>query len=405
MAGPTIQVLQYKYANFIELFYNISMETKSSPKPIALSLFSGAGGMDLGVAQAGFEILACIEKDPYCCETLHHAVEAENSTTNVIEADIKSIEPENLMKEMGLKQGELDLLFGGPPCQPFSQIGKKQGLEDERGLLLFQMTRFAKTFQPKVVFIEQVKGLLSAKGQKEEPGAIFQLLLTKLETLGYVPKWKLINAADYGVPQLRERVFIVATKAFNGFKFPEPTHIPKIQLSLLDNLKPYSTVGEALAGLGSPELKNGAGYQRADSHVDPTPDGDRFRIHGVPEGSYLAAQTHLPKEQIKGLTKKDTTKFLRVSRFQLSKTLRGGEIFFHPLEDRYLTPREYMRIHGFPDSYLLKGPIRGRSGRVRNLDQYRQVANAVPPPVAKILAQEIKRILLCQKSLSSSVTP
>ena len=374
------------------------------PKPIALSLFSGAGGMDLGVAQAGFKVLASIEKDPYCCETLRFAARLENLEAEVIEADVTNIEPQQLIEQLGLKAGELDLLFGGPPCQSFSQIGKQKGLEDERGLLLLQMLRFAKVLQPKFILIEQVKGLLSARGKNGDKGAIFNFLIAELEKIGYLPKWKIVNAANYGVPQLRERVFVVATKEFD-FKFPEPTHIPEMQL-LLDYLQPYVTVGEAIAGLGQPEIKNGKDYQRQDSHVDPTPDGDRFRINGVPEGSYLAAQTgKLPKEQIKGLTKKDTTKFLRASRFQPCKTLRCGEIFFHPIENRYLTPREYMRIHGFPDSYLLKGPIRGRSGRARNLDQYRQIANSVPPPVAKALALEIHRSLLCQKYLNCSATP
>lgn len=100
-------------------------------------------------------------------------------------------------------------------------------------------------------------------------------------------------------------MFIIATKGFNEFRFPEPTHVPKIQPSLLDDLKPYVTVEEVITGLGQPELKNGGDYQREDSHVDPTPDGDKFRINGVPEGSYLAAQSgRFPKEQIKGLTKK-----------------------------------------------------------------------------------------------------
>lgn len=145
-----------------------------SLKPIALSLFSGAGGMDLGVTQAGFKILVGIEKDPYCYETLRFAAELENLRTKVIEADIKNVDPLQLMNELDLQIGELDLLFGGPPCQPFSQIGKKKGLEDEKGLLLFQMTRFAEVFQPKVIFIEQVKGLLSTRGRNGEKGAILQ---------------------------------------------------------------------------------------------------------------------------------------------------------------------------------------------------------------------------------------
>jgi len=105
-----------------------------------------------------------------------------------------------------------------------------------------------------------------------------------------------------------------------------------------------------------------------DSHYDVTPKRDSERIHGVPEGKILSSQTHLPKEQICGLTKKDTTKSLRLSRTKPSNTLCGGETFFHPPEDRYLMPREYMRIHGYPDSYVLRGPIRGRSGTVKDLD-------------------------------------
>lgn len=111
------------------------------------------------------------------------------------------------------------------------------------------------------------------------------------------------------------------------------------------------------------------------------------------EGSFLAGELHLPASQRGKLTKKDTTKFRRLSFSEPSLTLRCGEIFFHPVEDRYLTPREYMRIHGYPDTYLLKGPVRGRSGRVRYLDQHRQVANSVPPPVAYAIAKEIDKFL------------
>jgi len=122
----------------------------------------------------------------------------------------------------------------------------------------------------------------------------------------------------------------------------------------------------------------------------------------VPEGCYLSAQVHLPEEQRRNLQKKDTTKFLRASRSRPSNTLRCGEIFFHPTEDRYLTPRECMRIHGYPDSYVLKGPVRGRSGRVRYLDQHRQVANSVPPPLAGLLAANVAKVLDGCRGYSSS---
>lgn len=361
----------------------------------ALSLFSGAGGMDIGVMQAGFEVLACVEIDPYACETLRANISREKRATQVIETDIRKIDPFALMAELGLQVGELDLLCGGPPCQAFSQIGKRHSLSDERGLLLFEMTRFAEAFRPRAILIEQVKGLLNAPDKQGKSGGVFEQLIARLEELEYVPKWKVINAADYGVPQLRQRVFIIGMLRTNGFQFSPPTHSPAAKTTPLFALTPYVTVGQALQGLGEP-YRQRDGYIPEDSHLDVTPDGDRYRISGVPEGSHLAAQTHLPKEQRCNLTRKDTTKFKRLSRQEPSNTLRCGEIFFHPSEDRYLTPREYMRLHGYPDEYVLRGPIRGRSGRVRFLDQHRQVANSVPPPVARVLAEAIARVLNAQ---------
>lgn len=366
-------------------------------KLTAISLFSGAGGMDIGVQQAGFNILSCLELDKHCCETLRENISREGRKTVVYEGDIKEYTPEQILDDLGYKPGEVDLLFGGPPCQAFSQIGKQQSLFDERGLLLFQIVRYAKVMQPRAIMIEQVKGLLNAKDLSGKRGGVFEQFIKELEDLDYVPKWRVMLAADYGVAQLRERVFIVATKKPNGFKFPNPTHSKTSETMNLFNLPPYKTVGEAIDGLGEPEKKSDTSEIPDNSHYDVTPRRDRERIHGVPEGKNLSSQTHLPKEQLGGLTKKDTTKFLRLDRGKPSNTLRGGEIFFHPLEDRYLTPREYMRIHGYPDSYVIRGPIRGRTGTVKDLDQYRQVGNSVPPPLAKAIAIKVKEIILCQK--------
>ena len=367
------------------------MQTNQEYKYKAVSLFSGCGGLDIGVSQAKFDVLACVEIDPYACETLRANISRTRGTTKVVEQDIRKIDPLDFMQELGLKAGDLDLLCGGPPCQAFSQIGKRNSLSDDRGMLLFEMVRFAEAFRPKALMIEQVKGLLSASDETEKVGGVFEQLISRLEALDYVPKWKVVNAAEYGVPQLRQRVFIVATQKPNGFQFPLPLNNDPKKSGLLFNLQPYKTVGEAIGDLGQPYKLNG--YIPEDSHLDVTPSGDRYRINGVAEGGHLAGELHLPIEQRKNLTKKDTTKFKRLSRTQPSNTLRCGEIFFHPLEDRYLTPREYMRIHGYPDDYILRGPIRGRSGRVRFLDQHRQVANSVPPPVAKALATAISEVL------------
>lgn len=373
-------------------------------KLTAVSLFSGAGGMDIGVQQAGFNVLSCLELDKNCCETLRENISREGRKTIVYEGDIKAFTPEQILDDLGYKSGEIDLLFGGPPCQAFSQIGKQQSLLDERGLLLFQMVRYARVIQPRAIMIEQVKGLLNAKDLSGKRGGVFEQFIKELEELDYVPKWRVMLAADYGVPQLRERVFIVATKKPNGFQFPNPTHSKPSETMNLFNLPPYRTVGDAISGLGEPIVKSDTSEIPDNSHYDVTPRRDRERIHGVPEGKNLSSQTQLPKEQIGGLTKKDTTKFLRLDRGKPSNTLRGGEIFYHPLEDRYLTPREYMRIHGYPDSYVLRGPIRGRTGTVKDLDQHRQVGNSVPPPLAKAIAEKVKEVILCQKSMNCSDT-
>jgi DNA (cytosine-5)-methyltransferase 1 len=365
---------------------------------LAISLFSGAGGMDIGVQQAGFNICACVELDKNCCDTLRENIAREKRDTIVYECDIKKIDPQQILDDINIKPGELELMFGGPPCQAFSQIGKQKSLEDERGLLLYQIIRFAKVLSPKAIMVEQVKGLLNAKDLSGKKGGVLRNFIHQLEELGYVPKWKVMLAADYGVPQLRERVFIVATKKPNGFVFPEATHDRLENCGGLFPLNPYVTVGDVLNGLGAPLKKDNGDAIPDNSHYDVTPKRDRERIHGVPEGKNLSSQTHLPAEQRGKLTKKDTTKFLRVSRDKPSNTLRGGEIFYHPTEDRYLTPREYMRIHGYPDDYVLRGPIRGRSGAVKNLDQHRQVGNSVPPPLAKQVAERIREIILCPKS-------
>lgn len=366
----------------------------------AVSIFSGAGGMDIGVLQAGFTVECCIDLDKNCCASLEENIRREGRKTRVLEADIRQVEPAALLKDIGYEPGEIDLLFGGPPCQAFSQIGKQQSLEDERGALLFQVIRFVEAIRPKALMMEQVKGLLTARDQDNRPGGVFKKFLEQLEQLGYTPKWKTLTAAQYGVPQLRQRVILVATTQPNNFEFPPPTHDVPEKCGGLFSLLPYTTVGEVIADLPSPASKEKGDPVPDNGHYDVTPRRDRERIHGVPEGRNLSSQTQLPEEQRRNLTKKDTTKFLRVDRGKPSNTLRGGEIFFHPVEDRYLTPREYMRIHGYPDRYVLRGPIRGRCGTVRDIDQHRQVGNSVPPPLARAVAKSIYEYL-CQKYLNS----
>ena len=287
----------------------------NSPKRYsALSLFSGAGGMDIGVQDAGFNILAQIEIDEHCCNTLRTARESEKRNTKIIEADIREVNPAKLCKDLPLEKGELDLLFGGPPCQSFSLAGKQLGLKDERGMLLFEVVRFSEELKPKVILVEQVKGLLSSKGSERRRGEIFEKFLIALENAGYSSKWRVVLAADYGVPQLRERLFVIATLGKNGFSFPERTYAPLEECNGLFSYKPHLGIGSAIEDLGipSPKIRGTTFYDREDSHVDVTPARDRERIAQVPEESYLAAQTHLDKKLLRGL--RAYTKIISTSR-------------------------------------------------------------------------------------------
>lgn len=336
----------------------------------AISLFSGAGGMDLGVEMAGCRTLCSIEIDPYCVETIRANNDKERTVWQV---DIRAVDPKAAAKTLGVVPGDLGILHGGPPCQPFSQIGKQLGVRDHRGLLAFEMLRFAKALKPAIVMMEQVAGF--AKALNEEGALLVEEFAEQFASLGYEMAARVLNAADYGVPQNRKRLFLVAVrkdlrKFSPEFAYPMP-------------ISSHCCAGQFISDLPKPVMKGQKPLFA--NHIDVTPERDRERIAPVAEGSSLC-KTDTTADLLQRLTAKDTTKFRRLSRNEPALTLRCGEVFYHPVENRYLTPREYLRLHTYPDSYVLHGPIRGRTGQVKTLDQHRQVANSVPPLLARQMA-------------------
>ena len=333
----------------------------------AMSLFSGAGGMDLGVRQAGFHNVCSVEIDKHCASTLRR-----NGASLVVEQDIRDVDPSELLDSLGKRAGEIDLLHGGPPCQPFSQIGLNSGLDHKDGGMLFEFLRFVSAVRPKAVLCEQVEGLLKHR-------TVFDRFVRGLRARGYSVSYTVINATAVGIPQARKRVFIVAFH-----KSVRPAHFEFGALTMQANTMCAEDVLEDLADVST--------QSKIENHIDCTPDRDKERISYVGEGSWLS-KTKAPKSIIKNLKPKDTTKYRRLDRKFPSLTLRCGEIFYHYEQDRYLTPRECMRLHGYPDRYVLEGPIRRRTGTVSNLDQHRQVANSVPPPLAKHIARQIRAVI------------
>ena len=339
----------------------------------AVSLFSGGGGLDLGVDKAGFKTLCSVEIDPHCSATLRC-----NSRAKAIwQVDVRALDPERMMDVHGVGRGSLSLLYGGPPCQPFSQIGKRGGLNDPRGALAFEMVRFADAMRPEAALIEQVPNFFKIQTSGGE--RLLDVMREDFGNIGYSLYADILDASNLGLAQKRRRAIVVCLPEGETFDFPAPP------------ASPPANVGAALSGLPPPAPK---GREPAiANHVDVTPARDRERISFVPEGLWLSKSPDVPPEVRRGLTRKDTTKFRRLDRGLPAPTLRCGEPLYHPTEDRYITPREAARLQGFPDGYVFHGPIRSRTGRVRDLDQHRQVANAAPPPMAFALATRIRETL------------
>ena len=260
-----------------------------------ISLFSGIGGLDEGLHRSGFEPLLCCELDKHARGSLENWTHSRNVSPKII-SDVLEFDPVDLMSSLGILKGELDLLAGGPPCQSFSLAGKRKSLGDARGLLLYQMVRYASAFEPKVVLIEQVKGLKSAPGYDGTRGGALHHLISSFQGLGYSVSYQVLKASDFGVPQNRERLFIVASKS-GVFRFPDKTHSDKIHSDTLfrSNIMPYRTVEDAISDLPPPVRKGEV--ETIAGHLDITPSRDAERIAGVPEGDYLARQLQLPDHQ------------------------------------------------------------------------------------------------------------
>jgi len=201
--------------------------------------------MDFGFQSAGFHVLAAVENDPSCCDTLRANLDPQN----VWERDISRISGRELLDGIGIEKGELDLIFGGPPCQSFSLAGNRQGLNDPRGMMVGHFVRLVRELMPKAFVMENVKGMLNWSN-----GAAVDLIKSEFEgtfelfgeAFQYHCEYKVLNAVDFGVPQRRERLFIVGNRLGKKFKFPSPTHVDGADIQ---GKPQYVSVGKAIGEL------------------------------------------------------------------------------------------------------------------------------------------------------------
>lgn len=332
----------------------------ASPKVI--SLFTGAGGIDLGLEAAGMTTAVAVENDPDCIATLEG-----NRHWPIIQDDIHKVPVGNILEKAGLAEGAADLLVAGPPCQPYSKSAnwcQPQGMNDPRANTLTAMLDVIRETLPKTIFIENVPGLKreavdfisqSLYAINQETGSAYSLAVGKL------------NAADYGVPQTRERLFLIAAKDGAVFSFPKPTH------GTASN--PLNTAGEAIGDLEGEQIPGELRLRGKWADLVPSiPEGHNYLWHTERGGG----------KPIFKWRSRYWNFLLKLSKDRPSWTIQAG---FGPAtgplhwNNRYLSIREICRLQTFPDSYGVTGSYRAAR---------RQLGNAAPPVLIEILARSVR---------------
>lgn len=345
-------------------------------------------GLDLGLEQAGFETQALVEFDAVTRKTIHRNLERLGRKAKVFE-DVTRLTAHKLLDATGLRAGEVALISGGPPCQPFSTAGRRAAIQDPRGSLFRDFVRLIEGVQPRFFVMENVRGLLSSairhrpieqRGKDaqpyepdELPGSAFRVILSEFDRLGYTYVYGLLNAADYGVPQMRERVIVIGSRDHESIALPKPTHSPN-GLSL----PRWRTLREALADLQDP-----------DPQYPPYPESRLRFLRLIPEGgNWRSLPPELRPEAMGGAFNSGGGKvgfYRRLAWDKPSPTITTSPAqkatdMCHPSELRPISVREAARIQGFPDDWVFCGSL---------VDQYRQIGNAVPLGLGKAIGESI----------------
>jgi DNA (cytosine-5)-methyltransferase 1 len=338
----------------------------------ALSFFSGAMGLDLGLERAGLSMLLACEHDKACRKTI-----AANRPDLPLLGDVNAYSASDIRSAAGLNAGdEIDLIVGGPPCQAFSTAGARRGFNDARGNVFLKFIDLSLELRPRYIVIENVRGLLSAPlshrphaergsdwlpSMEEKPGGALFFIMKQLRSAGYGVSFNLYNSANFGVPQVRERVILICHREGDVLPHLRPTHSEKGDYGL----PAWRTLREAIGGLNQA------------THLD-FPEA-RLRFYRLlHEGQYWK---HLPsalQQEALGnayFSGGGKTGFLRRLAWDkpsctlvTSPTMPATDIC-HPEANRPLSVEEYKRIQQFPDHWDIQGSL---------ADQYRQIGNAVP---------------------------
>jgi DNA (cytosine-5)-methyltransferase 1 len=343
-----------------------------------ISLYSGCGGLDLGLKWAGFDTKVCVDTEHDACISLR----LNQFAPHILERDITSVSSDELMALAGISVGELDLLAGGPPCPPYSKSRfyrkeKPRALDDPASVTLREYMRVLADLRPKAFILENVPGL----AYKVHSDAL-ELVLDMAERLGYVAHYRVLNAADYGVPQVRQRLFIVGVLPAYTFAFPEPTHEePSSQQPLFGARRPWVTAGEAIGDLDTPENASDEGHRAGGQYrhlLEEIPPGDNYL--------FFTAERGHPAPLFKWRSRYWSF-LLKLAPDRPSWTIqarRSNNMGPFHWRNRILRIEEIKRLQSFPDEWQIFGRVES---------QWRQIGNAVPPLLASAIGRSIASAL------------
>lgn len=351
-------------------------KSNSIPDIVALSFFSGAMGLDIGLKKSGINALLACENNKPCRMT----IETNNQDIALI-GDINKYSAKEILKMANISSNQkVDVIFGGPPCQAFSTAGCRRGFDDERGNVFLKYLDIINDIKPKYVVIENVRGLLSVpypcRGLSSPiKGGALCVILDRLEKMGYAVSFNLYNAANFGAPQIRERVVIIGKLGKTKVPYLIPTHSDDQRYGLL----PWRTFGEAVCNIPTtiehhyikfPEkrlkyyrmLKEGQYWKDLPYEIQPEAMGRSYKLGGGKTGFYRRLSFNKPSPTL-----------------VTNPTMPATDLC-HPTENRPLSVEEYKYVQEFPSEWRICGSI---------LEQYKQIGNAVPIKLGEAIGKAI----------------
>jgi len=355
----------------------------------SISLFSGAMGLDLGLENAGFQTVACVENDTDAIKT----IQQNRPDITTFSKSITEVTGEEILQETGLSQSEISLIAGGPPCQAFSVFGNRLGLEDARGQLVFEFIRMVEEIRPPVFLMENVRGILSmaivpknsesdtSLPEHKGKGSLMDLIFKEMNRIGYHVDCFVVNSVNYGAPQIRERVLLIGNRFGHRTEFPQPLYSNRPE----DKLPPFKTLGEAI-GPGSdlddpkPEIMNFS--ERKLKYLSMVPEG----------GNWRSLPVEIQKESMKKswYLKGGRSAYWRKLSYDFpSPTVvtmpnHAGTSMCHPKKLRAISVAEAAAIQEFPANWEFQGTVTSK---------FRQIGNAVPTRLGEVAGSVISKLL------------